>query len=61
MNSKQEQLLTARNAALEKELAAKNRELEIEAALEEVRSRTMAMKKSEELSETAAVLFQQFK
>ncbi|MBE0551754.1 MAG: SpoIIE family protein phosphatase, partial [Ignavibacterium sp.] len=35
------------------------REAKIEAALEKVRSRTMAMQKSEELAETAAVLFQQ--
>ncbi len=36
------------------------REARIEAALERVRSRTMAMQKSEELSETAQVLFNQF-
>ncbi|MEZ5029265.1 MAG: histidine kinase dimerization/phospho-acceptor domain-containing protein [Ferruginibacter sp.] len=35
------------------------REAQIEAALEKVRSRTLAMQKSDELSETAAVLFQQ--
>ena len=35
------------------------REVEIELALEKVRSRTMAMQKSEELSETAAEMFQQ--
>ncbi|MDQ3683032.1 MAG: hypothetical protein M3352_08180, partial [Bacteroidota bacterium] len=40
---------------------AQAREAQIEAALERVRARTMAMQKSEELSETAAVLFQQFK
>ncbi|MGB8318978.1 MAG: hypothetical protein WCE54_12680, partial [Ignavibacteriaceae bacterium] len=44
---------------LEKELAKKNRELEIEAALEKVRARTMAMHQSNELAETAAILFQQ--
>jgi serine phosphatase RsbU (regulator of sigma subunit) len=56
-----------RNAELEKivnekttDLLVKNRELEIEAALEKVRSRTMAMHKSDELSETSFVLFQQF-
>ncbi len=43
------------------ELEEKNRELEIEAALEKVRARTMAMQKSEELAETSFVLFQQFK
>ena len=36
------------------------REAQIELSLERVRARTMAMHKSEELSETAAVLFQQF-
>jgi serine phosphatase RsbU (regulator of sigma subunit) len=36
------------------------REAQIEAALEKVRSRTMAMQRSEELSETSFVLFQQF-
>ena len=49
----------ARIVALEKELAAKNRELEIEAALEKVRARTMAMQRSEELKDAASVLFQQ--
>ncbi|WP_159039907.1 ATP-binding protein [Christiangramia fulva] len=37
------------------------REAQIEAALERVRSRTMAMHKSEELAETAAVLFEQLR
>ena len=40
---------------------AQAREAQIELALERVRARTMAMHKSEELSETAHVLFQQFK
>ncbi|MCF1751643.1 ATP-binding protein [Mariniradius sediminis] len=39
------------------ELEQKNRELEVEAALERVRARTMAMQKSEELGEVATVLF----
>ena len=38
---------------------AQAREAQIEVALERVRSRTMAMHKSDELAETAAVLFQQ--
>jgi len=38
---------------------AQARESQIEAALERVRSRTMAMQKSDELAETSAVLFQQ--
>ena len=40
---------------------AQSKEAQIELALERVRARTMAMQKSEELAETAAVLFQQFK
>ena len=43
------------------ELEEKNRELEIETALERVRARTMAMQKSDELAETSFMLFQQFK
>jgi hypothetical protein len=39
---------------------AQAREAQIEAALERVRSKTMAMHKSEQLSETAQVLFEQF-
>ena len=61
MNSEKQLDLTTRNAQLETELAQKNRELEIEAALERVRARTMAMQKSEELAETVFILFQQFK
>lgn len=38
---------------------AQAREAQIEASLEKVRSRTLAMQKSDELAETAAVLFQQ--
>ncbi|MBN2615622.1 MAG: hypothetical protein JXR71_07990, partial [Bacteroidales bacterium] len=44
---------------LKKELEQKNRELKIETSLERVRARTMAMHKSNELAETAAILFQQ--
>ncbi|HET9826466.1 MAG TPA: hypothetical protein VFP87_14095, partial [Chitinophagaceae bacterium] len=43
------------------EAEAQAREAQIQLALEKVRARTMAMQKSDELSETAAVLFQQFK
>jgi hypothetical protein len=39
---------------------AQAREAQIELALERIRARTMAMHKSEELSETAFLLFQQF-
>jgi len=38
-----------------------HKEAQIELALERVRSRTMAMQRSDELSETAALLFQEFK
>ena len=61
MKNKQEQDLKQRNAQLEKELAAKNRDLQIEAALERVRSRTMAMQKSEELKEVIQLIFEQLK
>lgn len=57
-----------KNAELEKlveektaDLIIKNRELEIESALERVRSRSMAMHKSEELLEVANVLFQELR
>jgi len=40
---------------------AQAREAQIEASLEKVRSRTMAMQRSDELSDTAAILFQEFK
>src|SRR4029078_6443018 len=40
---------------------AQAREAKIEAALEKVRSRTMAMQRSAELAEVATVLFQQVK
>src|SRR4026209_2383190 len=61
MTTHQDLSLIAKNEELERELAIKNRELKIEAALEKVRSRTMAMQRSEELAEVATVLFQQVK
>jgi hypothetical protein len=61
MNSQQEQLLQKRNAELEIALAAKNRELEIEAALEKVRSHSLAMQKSDELQEVVNVVFERLK
>ena len=42
-----------------KSVEAQNRELEIEASLERVRARTMAMQKSDELPDAANLLFQQ--
>jgi signal transduction histidine kinase len=44
-----------------KQAEAQGRESQIQLALERVRARTMAMQKSDELSETVYVLFQQFK
>src|SRR5205809_1288294 len=44
---------------LRQELRDKNRQLEIEAALEKVRVRTTAMRGSSELAETSNELFQQ--
>jgi hypothetical protein len=43
------------------ELQARNRALEIEAALEKVRERTFQMRSSSELAETSDILFQQLK
>jgi hypothetical protein len=50
--------IDARIEGLEKELAAKNLELEIEAALEKVRSRSLAMHKSDELKEVIVVVLE---
>ena len=44
-----------------KKAEAQAREAQIELAMERVRARTMAMQKSEELSETVYILFEQFK
>ena len=52
-----EKLVAERTA----ELLVKNRELEVEAALERVRSRSMAMQKSEELREVIQLVFEQFR
>jgi signal transduction histidine kinase len=43
------------------DLVGKNRELEIEMTLERVRARTMSMQHSDELADTASILFQQIK
>jgi len=51
MGKHQEKNIAKRIGALEEKLAEKNRELEIEAALERVRARTMAMRFSTELNE----------
>jgi signal transduction histidine kinase len=57
MKSQQENF-RIRNAQLEKDLAQKIRELEIEAALEQVRSRSLAMHQTEELREVVSVVFE---
>ncbi|MDX1332440.1 MAG: nuclear transport factor 2 family protein, partial [Robiginitalea sp.] len=54
-----EQGLRKKNEALEAKIRQRTRELEIEAALERVRSRTMGMQQSDELPEVIAVLFEQ--
>ncbi|MBD0376767.1 MAG: hypothetical protein ICV51_14195 [Flavisolibacter sp.] len=46
---------------LEKKLEASKRETEIEAALEKIRSRSLAMHRSGEIEDVAAILFQQLK
>ncbi len=46
---------------LEDELAQKNREVEVEKALEKVRVKALDMRSSSELSETSTILFQQLK
>ena len=68
MINQQEEILRSKNKELERDLAEKNLELEkknhelkVEAALERVRARTMAMQKSDELPETSSLLFQQVK
>ena len=68
MDLSQEQKLKELATGLEKELAAmtlelklKNRELEVQDALDEVRIRATAMRESSELAETSAVLFHQLK
>jgi signal transduction histidine kinase len=58
MTSREEQLKT-RNAELEKELAEKNHELEIEAALERVRTVAMGMRKSEELIAVCEAMYKE--
>jgi signal transduction histidine kinase len=60
MNTQQEELLLKRNAKLEQTLAAMNRELEIEAALEKVRTKTMTMQKSDELFEVIKTIYDEF-
>ncbi|HEY4195084.1 MAG TPA: hypothetical protein VGM63_06095, partial [Mucilaginibacter sp.] len=59
MKNKQEQDLELKNAELEKQLAAKNRELEIEASLERVRAVAMGMTRPEDLLNISRSLFKE--
>jgi len=66
MDSQRQEKLVEENASLKKQLAdqvielkRRNRELEIEAALDNVRLRAGTMRSSSELGEASAVLFQQ--
>ena len=66
MDNRRQEKLMEENASLKKQLADKaielehqRRELEVEAALDNVRLRAGAMRSSSELGETSAVLFQQ--
>jgi len=59
MQNQHELLLLEKCEKLEKELVLKNRELEIEAALERIRSRSMAMHKSDELMEVIQLVYEQ--
>src|SRR5262245_52896035 len=51
--------LEAELKRLETDLAQKNKEIEVEKALEKVRARALDMRSSSELSETSTILFQQ--
>ena len=53
--------LKEKNKALKKELLEINRKLVVEASLEKIRSRTITMRNSAELSEASAVLFHELK
>jgi hypothetical protein len=53
--------LEAELEKLKKNIAQKNREIEVEKALEKVRIRALDMRNSAELSETSIILFQQLK
>src|SRR5258705_6040973 len=57
MGNNEIKILQEINKTLSKELAEKNRKLEVEASLEKVRNRTMTMRNSSEMSEASAVLF----
>jgi len=59
MDSKHDRSLKAKNARLEKELAQKNRELEVEASLERVRTVAMGMNKADDMLDVCKTIAQQ--
>lgn len=59
MKKRQDENLELKYAELEKQLAAKNRELEIEVSLERVRSAAMAMAKPDELLNICKLAYQE--
>ena len=59
-NNRQKQIANVLLSRQKDEIEAQARESQIEAALERVRSRTMAMQKSEELREVIQVVYEQF-
>ena len=59
MKSQQKQSLEIKNAELEKQLAEKNRDLQIEASLERVRSVAMSMRKPADLLSICESLFRE--
>ncbi len=59
MDSKQEKLLRARAAELEKQLVEKSRDLEIEASLERVRTMAMGMRTPDDLLSICQILFEE--
>ena len=68
LSAENHQILSTQNETLEKqvtertaELEHKNRDLEIEVALERVRSRTMAMQKSNEVLDIAVILYDELR
>jgi len=61
MDNLENQLLSEKNSFLQKELAAKNRDLEIEAALERVRQVAMSMMKTDDLLNISKGLFSELK
>ncbi|MDB5243633.1 MAG: hypothetical protein JWP57_4258, partial [Spirosoma sp.] len=68
LSEEKQQILATQNETLEKQVAErtaelehKNQDLEIEAALDKIRSRSLAMHSSDELQEVVIVVFQKLK